>query len=224
MHLNFWKRLKKDQSGTIIVELAYSMPIFMLLGMTGVETASLAVANLKVSQIAMMVTDNLSRAKQDVPLGLPQLREVDINDAFIGADLQSTDMEILSFGRVIVSSLQVNSSNGQWIAWQRCKGMKNTTSAYGTQGTGATGTAFLGMGSAPNRVTAPAGTAIIFTEVDYNYQPLIAGSLLGTRSIRKEAAYYVRDQRDLTGGPTSNGIYNPTPSATASSCSVFSAT
>jgi Flp pilus assembly protein TadG len=62
-----------------LIEFAYSMPILMLLGFTGVELANLAIASMRVSQITMTVADNLSRAKQTVPLGLPQLREVDIN-------------------------------------------------------------------------------------------------------------------------------------------------
>src|SRR4029079_2799903 len=72
-----FSRLRRNESGVALIEFAYSMPILMLLGFTGVDGADLAIASMRVSQITMPVADNLSRAKQTVPLGLPQLREVD---------------------------------------------------------------------------------------------------------------------------------------------------
>lgn len=215
-------RLRRDQSGLALIEFAYSLPVLMLLGFTGVEVANLAIANMRVSQIAMTVADNLSRAKQSVPLGLPQLREVDINDALLGASIQGGNtLEILVNGRIIVSSLQRNSSGRQTIAWQRCKGELNVTSAYGSQGTTqpATGPGgFQGMGTGANRVQAEANSAIMFAEVVYDYQPLFGDWLLGAIRIRREAAFYVRDDRDLT------QVYNPNPAATVSACNQFTST
>ncbi len=229
MHMKL-RNLLKNESGVVLIEFAYSLPIFMGLCLTGLELAHFTAAKMRVSQITMTVADNLSRAKQAVPLGLPQLREHDINDAFVGAGLQGGSTKILTNGRIIVSSLQQNTSGGQWIAWQRCKGNLNVASAYGTEDTGKTGTAFKGMGPGPDadKVTVPAGQAIIFAEVSYTYQSLVAGSLLGPRTIKKEAAFYVRDDRDLTGNPPptgkSNGMYNPSPTVTASTCNMFNDT
>jgi hypothetical protein len=214
------RNLLKNESGVVLIEFAYSLPIFMGLCLTGLELANFTAAKMRVSQITMTVADNLSRAKQAVPLGLPQLREHDINDAFVGAGLQAGSMGILTNGRIIVSSLQQNASGGQWIAWQRCKGVLTTASAYGVQDTGKTGTAFKGMGPGPDtdKVTAEAGSAIIFAEVSYTYQSLVAGSVLGPRTIKKEAAFYVRDDRDMT------QVYNPSPTVTPSTCNLYNAT
>jgi hypothetical protein len=214
------RNLLKNESGVVLIEFAYSLPIFMGLCLTGLELANFTAAKMRVSQITMTVADNLSRAKQAVPLGLPQLREHDINDAFVGAGLQAGSMGILTNGRIIVSSLQQNASGGQWIAWQRCKGVLTAASAYGVQDTGKTGTAFKGMGPGPDtdKVTAEAGSAIIFAEVSYTYQSLVAGSLLGPRTIKKEAAFYVRDDRDMT------QVYNPSPTVTPSTCNLYNAT
>jgi len=215
-------RLRRNERGMALIEFAYSMPVLMLLGFTGVEVANLAIANMRVSQIAMTVADNLSRAKQSVPLGLPQLREVDINDTLLGARIQGGDtLGILTNGRIIVSSLQRNASGQQTIRWQRCKGVLNVASAYGAQGatqpsSGTSG--FQGMGTGTNRVQAEANSAIIFAEVTYDYQPVFGDWLLGAMRLRREAAFYVRDDRDLT------QVYNPNPSATVSACNVFNAT
>jgi len=214
------KKLLDREDGAIIVELAYSLPIFLGLGITGIEFSSLAIAHMEISQIAITTADNLSRAKNAVPLALPQLREHDVNDAFTGAQIQSAELAVLNNGRIVVSSLQRNNAGGQWIAWQRCKGVRNVASAYGVQGTGATGTAFPGMGPGTNaqKIQVEAGGAIIFVEVTYIYRPLVASSFVGNTTIRKEAAFYVRDDRDLT------QIYNPNPSAPVATCNLFTAT
>lgn len=217
-----FQRLKVDERGAIIVEFAYTLPIFTVLGFTGIEVASLAVANMRVSQIAMTAADNLSRAKQSVPSALPQLREVDVNDAFLGARIQGgANIPILTKGRIIMSSLQQNSSGKQTILWQRCKGVKNVSSQYGAQGatqpnTGTTG--FQGMGTGATRIQAEPSSAVIFAEVTYEYVPMVAPLILGPITIRKEAAFYVRDDRDLT------QVYNPNPAATVSACNLYNST
>lgn len=217
-----------DQSGTVIIEFAFTLPIFVLLSLTALELVNLALAHMRVSQIAMTVADNLSRAKTSVPLGLPRLREVDVNDSLLGAGIQgSVVFDVLENGRIVVSSLQRNSSGLQTIAWQRCKGEVNVASQYGAQGATqpASGTSgFQGMGRNSDIVRAEPNSAIIFAEVTYDYKPMIGEWLLGTLRLYKEAAFYVRDDRDLVGGPASNGMYNPSPAATASSCNVFNST
>jgi hypothetical protein len=220
--------LAADESGVMVIEFAYCMPLFLLLSALSLELVNLVLANMRVSQIAMTAADNLSRAKTSVPLGLPRLREVDVNDALLGSGIQGGSIfDILQEGRIIVSSLQRNAAGRQTIAWQRCKGSLNVASAYGTQGatqpsTGAAG--FQGMGKGANRVLAEPNSAVIFAEVVYDYEPIIGEFLLGTIRIRKEAAFYVRDDRDLVGGPSANGMYNPNPAATVSSCNVFNST
>lgn len=211
------KSLWRNRDAIMLIEFAYSLPILMLLAFGAVELANLAVANMRVSQIAMTVADNLSRAKQSVPLGLPQLREVDVNDALLGARIQgNSSLNILETGRVVVSSLQQDANNKQKIYWQRCKGKLTVSSAYGAEGaTQDTTPGFSGMGAGAAKVQAAAGSAIIFAEVTYDYEPLVGAWALGNFRIRREAAFYVRDDRDLT------QIYNPSPTATVSACNVY---
>lgn len=222
------RRFKRDSSAVILIEFAYALPIFLSLGLTGTELANMATTNMRVSQIAMTAADNISRAKQSVGLTVPQLREVDINDNLLGAQIQGGDnLEILNGGRIIVSSLQRNAAGRQWIAWQRCKGTLRVNSRYGAEGTvqPTTGTSgFQGMGAGTNRVQAEPNSAIIFAEVTYNYRPLVGEWLFGPRQMRTEAAFYVRDDRDLVGGPSGNGVHNPSPQATRSACNVFNDT
>ncbi len=217
------RALRRNNDAVVLVEFAYSLPILMLLAFTSIELANLAIANMRVSQIAMTVADNLSRAKQSVPLGLPQLREVDVNDALLGAKIQGGDnLKVLTNGRIVVSSLQKTASGAtgkQKIFWQRCKGKLTVASAYGAQGAeeGVT-PGFTGMGAGANKVQAADASAIIFAEVTYNYAPLVGSWALGDFQIRREAAFYVRDDRDLS------QIYNPSPTSPVADCNQYTDT
>ena len=197
--------------------------------------SKLALTRMQISQIAMNTADNMSRVGLDSGLSLVQIREVDVNDSFAGAKIASGELAVTTNGRIILSSLETNSSGGQWIHWQRCKGAKVVNSAYGAQGTGITGTSFAGMGPATARVTAPAGAAVMYVEIYYDYQPLFPmlwsttpnGKTLGKvfnsaqQSISYGNAFIVRDNRDLT------QIYNPNNPLTGapapvSNCNTYS--
>jgi hypothetical protein len=211
------RTLRSDSSGVTAVEFALVLPLLVFMALGGLEIANMAVVHMRINQIAVSLADNASRMKQSSTNGSPHFREVDANEALKAAEEQGDDLKLLQNGRVILSSLEMNASGGQWIHWQRCSGQKTAyASAYGTQGTGITGTAFAGMGPTGNKVTAESGAAIMVAEVVYVYKPLVIDKIFDTLTIRKYSAMYVRDDRDLTGTPT--GIYNPSPTATASTC------
>jgi TadE-like protein len=204
--------LRRDASGLALIEFAYVIPILTSLGIGGIELTNYANTNMKVSQAAMALADNMSRVGLESSLSSVQIREADVNDGLIGFQRQTNGLNFGPNGRVVLSSLERNAAGGQWIHWQRCFGSLAVAPSYGTEGTGATGTAFLGMGPATGRVTAPVDTAVMFVEVTYTYQPLFTGFFLRNRTIRHEASFINRDPRDLA------QIYNPNPAATVATC------
>ena len=208
--------LRRDVSAIAMIEAALTLPTLLFTGFAGLEVANLMITHTRVSGIALSVADNSSRIAAGSNLAVPQVREVDVNDVFTGAQLQSGALDIATNGRVILSSLEVNSSGGQWVHWQRCYGNKQSASTYGVQGTGATGTAFAGMGPAGAEVKAASGSPVMFVEVYYDYVPFMFGSWVGNKRIRYTAAFGVRDARD-----TSN-IFNPSPAATSRTCAAGS--
>ncbi|MFM7348775.1 MAG: TadE/TadG family type IV pilus assembly protein [Erythrobacter sp.] len=214
------RKLGGDTSGLAFVEFAFAAPLVLGMGMMGTDTALLVITHMQVSQVAMQVADNASRVGDDNALGAKRVYERDINDTMIGAEQLGASIRIFQQGRVIISSLQRNSSGGQWIAWQRCRGAKVFNSSYGTQGTGATGTSFAGMGDPGRVITAAAGTAVMFVEVAYDFSSVTPMNLFNNQQIRYTAAFNVRDNRDLTGGPAANGMY---AGGNVASCTVYSA-
>ncbi|AKM07057.1 TadE/TadG family type IV pilus assembly protein [Pelagerythrobacter marensis] len=206
------RTLARAREGVALIEFAYSLPIMITLGFGGLELVNYTTTHLRVNQIAISLADNASRAKQEIVGGNPRFRELDANEAIRAAYLQGGNLDLQENGRVVLSSLEVNSDGGQWIHWQRCGGDKTYPSKYGPQGTGATGDDFDGMGRGTRQVQAEENFAIMYAEVYYDYQPVVFGDLIPDQTVYKTAAMYVRDDRDLS------GIFNPSPTAPVSGC------
>lgn len=218
--------LARSERGVALIEFAYAAPIVMVLSLYGLELTHLTITNQRISKIAANLADTTSRVGENVGLAQKRIRESDINDAFAAINLQAGRMQLTARGRIILSSLERNATNGQWIHWQRCKGMRNQVSSYGVAGAGATGNggtgdAFQGMGDPGQPVIkAPANSAVMFVEIVYAYEPLIHSRLLGEQIIRAKAAMLVRERRDLD---DADNPANPAPAAPVNSCAVFSA-
>jgi hypothetical protein len=210
----------RDNRGVAMVEFAFIAPIILFMGVVGIEMANYAVTSLRISQAAMHIADNGSRIGERGTLSAEKIYESDINDMFIGVRLQAGEsIDLYEHGRVIVSSLERNDDDGQWIHWQRCMGKLDEESSDGPEGTGETGDDFAGMGETGQELTAEDGQAVIYVELFYEYQPLMDNGFtepfLPTGPIRSTAAFNVRNTRDLT------GIYQRTTPSDVSSCDLF---
>lgn len=213
------QRLKRDRSGLALIEFAFSLPIFMGLGFYGVEVANLAITQMKMSQIALNMADNASRiGTLNSTLGAKVIDESQVNDVFQAAAIQAGAAGIYQDGRTVLSSLEVNASGGQTIMWQRCKGILFDDSDYGPEGTGSTGTSFPGMGPAGSRIQASTGTAVMYVELTYVYEPLFGDMFMQKQTLKQDAAYTVRDAREIGKPPTNN-----VSSARQSTCNKYDA-
>ncbi|HEX7881548.1 MAG TPA: hypothetical protein VF499_02285 [Afipia sp.] len=192
-------RLARDRSANSLIEFAYSLPIFVTMGMYGTELANMAMTSMQVSQVAMALADNSSRLGQtDNSAVLPSITDPMVNSVTSGAMKQGSTINFQANGRVILSSLEVNASNRQYIHWQRCKGNFSKTSNYGPLNYGASGTAITGLGK--NNIAAPAGAAVMFVEAYYSYKSLFGNMFVKNAVISQEAAFLIRDRRDLASG------------------------
>jgi len=205
-------RLRHDERGVQLVEFAVAIPVLLTLGLGGIEVANYSIASIRCSQIAMTVADNAGRVRSSID-------EADVNEMMIGAKQIGKGVKFAENGRIILSSLEQNAAkNGQWIRWQRCAGKKAVTSSYGVEGAGKTDTSVQSMGPAGNQIAALSGTAVMFVEVVYDYQPIVSNRLLGNRTMRYVSAFNVRQRTDQT---LKNGSSLPT--AKTSACSLYTA-
>jgi Flp pilus assembly protein TadG len=209
-------RLRRDIGGLAAVEYALTAPIVVTMFVSGAELTNFTVTKLRVSQIALHVADNGARIGTDSLLTNPQISESQINDLLVGANLQGGNLNMATRGRIIVSSVEPvanpNTTGKYKVHWQRCYGAKVYPSSYGVQGA----TNLAAFGQAGRQITVPDGTAVIYVEVAYDYQPLISARLVPTTVIHDVAAMVVRDQRDLNGN-SGTGVYNA-ENVTASTC------
>lgn len=191
---NLVRRIGRDESGLAFIEFAFAGPIFVLLVLAGLELANLAMAHMRVSQIAMTVADNAGRAMGGVD-------EANVYEVFAGAELIGSSIGFEGNGRVVLSSLQENGrtggNRGQWIRWQRCWGDLDIDPAYGEEGDGRTNSTLRnGLGRAGNRIIAAPGTSVMFVEATYDYQPVIATGFFDPPRIRYESAFNVRGREN----------------------------
>ena len=213
-------RLRSDTKGLALLEFAFSLPLVFAMGGYGIEISNLALTHLRVSQYALILADNASRVGVNTGLTTVQLREADINDVLAATRLQSTGIKLTTYGRVTLSSLEGQTNGTQLLHWQRCIGLKSGTgydSTYGSAGSGTAGTTVTGMGDTGSQVIAPPSSGVMFVEINYDYQPLFKSLFVGATKIHYIASFIVRDKRDFS------QVYNPAPTATASSCSTYAA-
>lgn len=203
----FTRRLAASTSGAALVEIAVVMPLFTTLGMYGTEIANMASTNMQVSELALSLADNAARLGQTDNSGVtPTINETDIDSIMKGVVTQGRDIQFESRGRVILSSLEFDdNTDRQYIHWQRCKGALARNSSYGGVNYGLTGTAITGLGRPGAVVSAPLGQAVMFVEIFYVYTPLFGRMFVSSTEFRKEAAFIVRDHRNLTPGITGTG-------------------
>jgi hypothetical protein len=194
-------KIAADTSGTSFLEFALILPVLISMGMYGTEIANMSLTRMQVSQLAISVADTASRLEQNNNNAVaPTVTETDIDSVMIGADEQGRTINLAENGRVILSSLERDPITGrQFIHWQRCTGGKLVNSRYGNEGSlnGLTGTQLVGMGSVGNTITAPPGMAVMFAEVHYDYEGIFGNLFVDNTLFIQEAAFIVRDTRDL---------------------------
>lgn len=198
---SFWRRLHRNCDGVSVIEFALILPLFLSVGLMGVEVANMVMINMRVSDIATSIADNASRLGQtDNSAVVPTITEADIASVLKAAEEQGKGIQLIENGRVVLSSLESHPESGrQYIHWQRCKGDLDAGSTYGSAGYGLTGNAIPGLGRAGATLAAPPGQAIMFAEVIYRYSPSFVGVLFDDMTFRQEAAFLVRDDRNLLG-------------------------
>ena len=210
-------RLRRDERGVSFMEFALILPIIVTMGFYGTELAWMAMINMQIAQIASSVADNASRLGQtDNSAVTPTVTETMIDSVMSGALVQGSYFNFEANGRIILSSLERDSATGrQFIHWQRCRGNLKVSSQYGAAGKGLTGSTIAGMGNPT--IAAVAGSAVMYVEVNYTYQPLFGTWFVGQPNFRREAAYIIRDDRSL-GTSTGTGV-TPGTSTAKSLCS-----
>ncbi|QIK77875.1 pilus assembly protein [Sphingomonas piscis] len=189
-------RLLRDTSGVAMVEFALTLPVLLLLVLGGIEVTNLAVAHLKVNQVATTTADNAARVSS-------KMDETDLDEIFVGAKTAGEAIGLEDKGRVILSSVQDNgksgTAKGQMINWQRCFGKATgKPPKYGREGKGRSDAALKDGVGKTRKIKAQPGTAVMLVEVAYTYDPMFFAAVTGGPiDINYETAFNVRERTEL---------------------------
>ena len=196
--IRFARSLLRDTSAIAMMEMALVLPVLVTLCVAGIELSNLSMAYLRVNGIAIQTADNAARVRTSID-------EADVLDIFQGARLMGANIDFAARGRIILSSIEpiMNTATppavvNQYLRWQRCMGANAANSTHGAEGDGATGTAqATGYGPAGKpKIVAAANTAVMLTEVVYNYKPLMTPDWFGNVTIRASQSVTVRERSD----------------------------
>jgi Flp pilus assembly protein TadG len=206
-------RLRGDTRALALTEFALMLPIFITMCLGGTEIANYITTKMRMSQIALQIADNAARIGTGSKLAAKTISEVDINDVFAGAQVESGSLNLGANGRIILSDLEPianpNPTGKFKIVWQRCYGTKTTHgSTYGNVGQ----TNMDYMGTAARQTKALPDSASMFVEVYYVYKPIVSTIWTPSTELVETASMAVRDRRNLTTPP------NNTAGATIATC------
>lgn len=207
-HGRAWRNLQADTSGVAFVEFALAAPLMLSVACYGIELAHFTAVDMKMSEVALSLADNASRIGQTDNVNVtPTVNETDIKEVMRGVQEQSAGYNFQTQGKVILTSLERDTATGkQVIRWQRCYGNLARQSGYGNDNdrNGLNGDVIAGLGHGPVKITANANSSVMFVEVFYTYKGLFGDLFVSNRTLKKEGAFLVRDNRrlgvDVSGG------------------------
>lgn len=146
----------KDRRGSALIEIAFSIPILMIL-LTGlVETGLFLMLNQKLQHTAVAISDLTTRDEE--------ISEATITDIFSAAPQIMAPFDIGAASRVYITAAGNDSAGAATIYWQRTgAGSLVQTSGIGTEG---------GTPDLPADIPLRDNETLVVTEVYYEYAPV----------------------------------------------------
>ncbi len=172
---NFLHRLRRNEEGSILTELALSMPLYITLLIGIIEVGNFLLINLKTQHTVVAIADLVTRDEE--------ITEAVITDIFSAVPQIISPYNNSADVVTIVSSISQTEDIPASIFWQRSGGGSlSHASDFGVEDDAAV---------MPDVFTLRDNETIIATEVFYSYTPLIF-SFLPARTIRKVSYFRPR--------------------------------
>ena len=162
----------RRQSGSILVETAFAIPILLIVFMGTLEASRFILLEQKVARIAANLADLTARSAD--------LTEADIAQVFEAAAFVVEPFDLGDQGTVLLSN--VGRRRGElvtWVNWQRTgPGTGGATSSVGAEG---------GKATLPVTMSLIGGEDVIVAEVFFDYRPLIFSGVLPPQTLYRTA-------------------------------------
>lgn len=168
-------RLRRDERGAILAELAFAMPLFVTFLMGIVEVGNYLLVNLKLQHSVVSIADLVTRDEE--------ISEDVMNDIFNAAPQIMAPFEMGEDALVIVSAISQTEDNPASIFWQRAGGGSlAAASDFGIEGEPPT---------LPDGLAMRDNETILATEIFFSYEPIIF-QFIPTQTLRKESFFRPR--------------------------------
>ncbi|MGH6883895.1 TadE/TadG family type IV pilus assembly protein [Hypericibacter sp.] len=166
-------RFVRDRRGTVLMELAFGLPILVMILLGCFEAARFVLLDQKLARVAATTADLVAQSEG--------ISEAQITDLFSAADDSALPFDLAGTGRVIISSVAKPTAADPTVAWQRISsGTVAVTSALGTAGQ---------IAALPAGLTLRQGDNVIVAEVFYNYVPVFLGATKITSASLYQVSY-----------------------------------
>jgi hypothetical protein len=169
--------LRRDKRGTLAVELAFAMPVLMLLFFVGIEFTRYMLIVQKVERTSATIADLVSQSEG--------MSEAEMNSLFSAVEFVMDPFELAGSGIVIVSSISADGSAAPRINWQRFYGGAGG-SLFGNENEDA---------DLPEGFVVRDGESMVATETFYDYEPMIFQDVLEGHTIYRWSVFRPRFSR-----------------------------
>lgn len=156
-------RFLKDCRGAILVEMAFAVPILLILTLGCFDTARYILLHQKLDRAASTMADLVSR-----PTSISQTQ---IDSMFSAASEIVTPFTLGTDGRVIVTSITRAAGDSTRIDWQHGGGGDLTA-------TSAIGSTVGAVATLPTGFTVREGENVIVAEVFFDFEPMFLDDIL----------------------------------------------
>lgn len=171
----FLKRLKRDESGSILTELALSIPVYLGILTGVVEVGNYMLLNLKVQHTVVSIADLVTRDEE--------IDEAVIQDIFQVIPQIMSPYETDDSLYAIITAVSQTEEVPATVFWQRAGGGNLTSlSQFGAEGEEA---------NLPDTITMRDNESVLATEVFYRYEPLVF-NFLPEKTIRRTSYFRPR--------------------------------
>lgn len=175
MIAKFLRRLRRNERGAILAELAFAMPLFVTFLMGIVEVGTYLLVNLKLQHSVVSIADLVTRDEE--------ISEDIMADIFNAAPQIMAPFEMGTDAVVIVSAISQAEDVPASIYWQRAGGgTLDANSEFGIEGEPPT---------LPDGLTMRDDETILATEIFYEYEPVIF-QFIPSQRLRKESFFRPR--------------------------------
>lgn len=160
-----------DRRGSILVELAFAVPIVLVMVMGTFDTARYLLLHQKMDRVAATMADLVSR-----PVAISG---AEIDTMFNAAVGLLEPFDLANQGRVVVSSVSQATGDSPRIDWQHAgAGSLAASSELGAVGE---------VASLPGGFTMRDGENVIVAEVFFDFEAMFVGDLLGNGVVSHDA-------------------------------------